>query len=773
MRTKVVIKKIAALGTGIAMMGATMAGALAADLNQYPSMFFQDGRFNAAVVVGDQAAAIDVVGAIDLAFSLQYEAKVSKTVSLGGEETVTASSGVEVSATGNHLTLNEALNSVESQFKKDDLPVLLADGTVTDDSDNEDYDYSQKLIPSSDQVKFGLPDDDIFGDVPQLYLDQSSGAAYTVVVEFDTALNATALDDSEKITIMGKTFTFDPDMQSGDNTLVLYASEKTETISVGESKTITLDDGTTLDVELIGANSDRETATIKVNGETHSVSSGDTITAGGTQIYINDVFTYNIPSPGAAVEFFVGSDKIEIDASGGYNDVEIDDKTVTGVEASVGGGLEAIDEINFTVTPSEFDEKQYRYLMLGESFVDPLFDTFKMEFASVTPELKASDKTKISLTRSGDDYELSFVNKDGETYEFTVFHSDSGSDTVEYGEDFVGKTDNVTDDGIFILNEGDVTKVYQLTSVTTESSTKYANLKDLTDNSAFKVKESEEIGDTGVSIVTLHDGTTDSMKLDANTSLTITTKYDGTITITSDPGNESIYDLEFEEGTTNFDDLAAGDAVTFKVNVTGDSSNGDEDITIAALNITNSGDVNYASDDDNKVEYGVSKFGTYWERERDNYGAYIDFYYPKVETSYHVFFMPSGATTSTTAAGQTLTYYEYNKIGLGAAKLASEITNPAAQNLIVVGGPCANSVAAQLKGNPEDCAAGYEPGKAIIELIENGDKVALLVAGYSGEDTRRATAVLANYQDYSLSGNEVIVTGTSLSDITVSAPTSE
>jgi len=92
-----------------------------------------------------------------------------------------------------------------------------------------------------------------------------------------------------------------------------------------------------------------------------------------------------------------------------------------------------------------------------------------------------------------------------------------------------------------------------------------------------------------------------------------------------------------------------------------------------------------------------------------------------------------------------------------------------AVNAIVVGGPCANSAAAQLMGNPEDCTAGFEAGKAMIKLFENSGNVALLVAGFDALDTRRAARVLADHGDYALSGMEAEVTGTSLTDISVRA----
>ncbi|MFC1648844.1 hypothetical protein ACFL1B_05280 [Nanoarchaeota archaeon] len=69
---------------------------------------------------------------------------------------------------------------------------------------------------------------------------------------------------------------------------------------------------------------------------------------------------------------------------------------------------------------------------------------------------------------------------------------------------------------------------------------------------------------------------------------------------------------------------------------------------------------------------------------------------------------------------------------------------------IVIGGPCVNSVAADLLGNPDNCTDGFEPGKAIINYFP--EKKALLVAGYYGADTLAATKVLMNPEKYKLRG---------------------
>ena len=112
------------------------------------------------------------------------------------------------------------------------------------------------------------------------------------------------------------------------------------------------------------------------------------------------------------------------------------------------------------------------------------------------------------------------------------------------------------------------------------------------------------------------------------------------------------------------------------------------------------------------------------------------------------------------------------KVSVPPAKLDSELASVTAQNLILVGGPCANTAAAEVMGVPSTipaCLEGFEEGKAMVKLYDTGaGKTAMLVAGMSALDTRRATRVVANFDDYALSGDEVEVTGTTLTDISVS-----
>ncbi|PIN87692.1 hypothetical protein COV12_02520 [Candidatus Woesearchaeota archaeon CG10_big_fil_rev_8_21_14_0_10_32_24] len=128
-------------------------------------------------------------------------------------------------------------------------------------------------------------------------------------------------------------------------------------------------------------------------------------------------------------------------------------------------------------------------------------------------------------------------------------------------------------------------------------------------------------------------------------------------------------------------------------------------------------------------------------------------------------YVTSGATTSAKTGGNLVAVTIVD-----ATKLDSEVSTVDAQNVIAVGGPCANSVAASLLGNPADCTEGFSAGKARIKLFEHANgKVAMLVAGFSGADTRLAGKVIA-HRASELSGMEVEVEGTTYTDATIGAP---
>jgi len=136
------------------------------------------------------------------------------------------------------------------------------------------------------------------------------------------------------------------------------------------------------------------------------------------------------------------------------------------------------------------------------------------------------------------------------------------------------------------------------------------------------------------------------------------------------------------------------------------------------------------------------------------------------EEAYGQFFVLGNGAVASSSAGGELTRVAV----VDAVKLDSEVADAAAQNLIVVGGPCVNSVSAKLLASGSDCAAGFNPGEARLKMFEQtGGKLALLVAGYEGADTKLAGKIVA-HRSGELTGEEVVVKGKTRQDATITAP---
>jgi hypothetical protein len=128
-----------------------------------------------------------------------------------------------------------------------------------------------------------------------------------------------------------------------------------------------------------------------------------------------------------------------------------------------------------------------------------------------------------------------------------------------------------------------------------------------------------------------------------------------------------------------------------------------------------------------------------------------------------------------TAATEAGTYKTYAPLSLPVAKLASEVTSAdkTNANIVLVGGPCANSlVQALVDAGKLDasmtCAGGnpgpaWTPGAAYVKVVEDAfatGRVALVVAGTNAADTRLATSLLSQGRLADQTASGVKVSGT-------------
>ena len=153
------VKKMVALGMGLTMVGATIFGASAAKLSDYPAPFVVNGTpaSNLAVIVGDQADGADVIGAVDIIQSLQSMAVIkSAGAGTGPSQLVVEGDAVEIGSTSDLLEIGETLGSVRETLTEVDLDMLKGGQIVTDKGSTEYNQYLRLPINSTQTTSADL-----------------------------------------------------------------------------------------------------------------------------------------------------------------------------------------------------------------------------------------------------------------------------------------------------------------------------------------------------------------------------------------------------------------------------------------------------------------------------------------------------------------------------------------------------------------------------------------------------------------------------------------
>jgi len=830
MKVRKAIKKIMALSTGAFMLGATMLSSVAAaDLANYPSPFVKDGVFSGMLVVGDDAKGEDIIGITNIALSLQQAAV--KKVPVDTSSTVTVEGdAVKVEESTNKLEMGEQIDDIQTSVTSADLSAL-ADGTLS--NEHGTFKYTQVIdLPAAKVLWANDPND--ASDEYKDYLVLNGSNAYTYKISFTPALktdhrtvsSGTAyLDDirDKKLTLLGKEWTIlKADHTDQNNTaLTLMGGAVSDIIEEGETKTYTLK-GT--DYEITASYISSTEVKFTVNGDvTDSLQETETYRIGSVEIGVVDIMENEAgeAAGGDKVQFNLGANKIKIadtatqTANSGCTVTLGTDESsnvkcniITSSDAGTTNGADVyISSIEVWYTPSED-----LYVAAGgiasekadeaEDEVGVFFmDAFDYKYEGLT--MTNTEEVKIRAANN-ENYKLTFTNRGGTTYNEYVYSTTGTTASTEelalgkYSgssrKDLViSETEAIADEEYFVVNKNKYSRLLQFKDVSPGSST--------SDNSGtIKVKDLGTAGDTiEVSYASLTgnlilDGNTYQINVSSDTSsadLYVDMNGDGDLTDTNAAGfdlytkNEAIITLAPD-----------GNETLFSIQTPEDEDNNRDNVTIAFItNSDKEADIASASlyggvsgwpyrQGDSYVYEGYTykedatssqpQFGMFVQWDKKSSGTDQDdvtFTIPKTQTTAN-FFVTSGAVTTVESAGGA-TSDSIQEIDVGVVKLAAEVSNAAAQNLILVGGPCANSVVREIMAATQaNCAAGFQAGKAMIKLYEQtGGKVALVVAGGEAVDTRRAALVIANYKDYAddLTGEEVAVT-TVTSTPTVAQP---
>ncbi len=697
-------------------------------------------------------------------------------------------------------------NQATGQFKytQDDTDAPTADMYIfIDNSNSYLYNYSLQF--------------DSYVDV-----DNSSGSG-----------SSTAVDDlaGTTINIQGRSYTITDVKISGTpgvspfsnsvTELELQSGEAVVWMSEGEMLTRTID-GVEHTIEMMDVSADATESAgscgFKVDGTEVWVDVRDTETVGGVTVGVTDAKRVNIEAGDEDVcEVAIGAGEVTIRQN---DEIQFNNEDVDGTlglfrHASSNPGNDKIRWTGFDLAfAPDTDEV---YLAPGDEYIDPMFGNFKFVFAGV----ETGGVETIEFVAGSTSGEIRFKNEDGRLVEIPLaadagrVSGEASDEPIYWGQDAPTSTTANQDELVYLQDEvctgsSGVQDCQGAMFLVIESTKLEAHLIQITN---------VDTNDNEINFDDLTYGTTDDDVAYTDDSSTlaqsnITLKSAGTIGLVVNENGKYI----------NFTSTGASDAANIKTLNRGtlriiddptpsadpgdigtqifhglsffEYNDGDLSSTLY-LGAGNLGPLNItaAYDDvtDNSVEWNSSTFTTLTTTE--GYGPYDEsdenddfnkFYTLKgtlitydredqqslvlehpYDTAYaKVYISPTEAVTS--EYGTTTTSMVV-PISVSAVKLDTELSSVTSKNIVAVGGPCANSVVAELMGNPADCASalGIESGQALIKLFENGDYVALVVAGQDAMDTRLAAQIMSNWDDYALSGDEMIATTVSESSLSV------
>jgi len=791
-------KKISAVLTSGLMIGMTMGVAAAAS---FPAPYVTGGSASGTAIVYGTGTGADDAGAYG---SIQsYLAGKESGGTSTGEKVLLdksndhlnlgdAMNAVHTSINKDELPVllaNGVYTADDSDTFKYTQKITLGSTTAThfQDSDYEDIIGASEKTPV---IGFKITDDTM---VLNYTLDFTS-AAESDIVDSD-------LDDFKGSTIrlLGKDYyvsDFDVNTTAvnfGKVTLLDTANTGT----VGEGETITVDvEGVNYEVSISTLTTTK--ARLIVNGVTTNelLEGGSQKLAGGAYLGIKDIFQRDVTGVVGKVEFSIGTGKLEITSDA---DIVLNDATIAGVQGTFRMGTASssttakIDKIYITWTANND-----LFLTEESELVMPGFDSIKLGMDDfVRPE-----EEKIVIQKDGDkSIELVMPLKSGDA-RINILHAEAGGafdaigkstterlatsnnqsliyryeyENAKYHKYFIATYNNTKDSETYLLsatitedlemgNKTTITNVYDTTQtceeITAGNDCNFGSMY-LTINAVGKNTTDRWVEFKGQSDVNFHTAFTNGglmvyLPYTVNSSSAIAATDYGAINVShamegsinsrevwnntgvGGHGNDTFW--IYLDGEDKEDTIAAGDIFNFTIDdtstnlqvsqVNGAGSGGDAITGIASAG-SEVGDSTaiyeaYIIDD-------VAPRILHYTKPDENWA---EVYYPTgaSETYANVYVAESGAASSSEFGGVVLMDTESWK----------------SNNAIIVGGSCINKAAAEMLGVAENtcegdftAATGVASGQYLIESFAQGDKVALVVAGYEKADTAAGAAKLA------------------------------
>jgi hypothetical protein len=753
------MKKMAAIGTGVAMVGATLTGAMAADLGDYPSPFVVDGNYDDTnvYVVGNNAAADDTLGLIDVSTNLGFESKTAVETE-GGSVSVAG-------GTTEQVALGKGLSNTtyfDTTLEDDDVDHFW-DGVIT--FQGKEYDTSEQLQISTltdPLVTTSLvsSEDDYTSDV---YLETTVRDVIRFAYKFDESINLSKASTSEPLTIdfLGDTFQVTTVAHGGQtNAGTQFTAYVGEEVYLGVDEEVVIE-GKTVVLQDVSSTS----AVIVIDGVSQIVAKSATETINGLEVTVDDVFSRTERSESSA-NLIIGEQASETYKDGdSYVGEDTSDPNWVWDLAGLGtSGTSQNFSIENDFVMNDLDDGTPGVggcIALPNDYVEICLDSLTVgsdDYGEYTFEFESSNDFSDSFSGLTSEPAIHITSPVSEGIELQAYTNGQSFSANETTNQKVREMWLYTRGANGTLaNNSDAAVDKGVDAAGHESAAKWVGVFYKKDDES-KIKFFGDVAfDTSANQIALFNyGNTkgSNIALDSWPELSNWNNQSNNISVTLDIVGDATADLN--DGVDDLDLRWGLAAAATKFDSLGDTKSSEEadELRWGAAETTLG-----TKDEDHRSFYGIIIKNPKSNGASDTVVLEV----PQDQVFANV--VVKGSSTTVTAGDVTYIPAEITPV----TKKASEVSTVTAHNLILAGGPCANEL---VEGLFDLTCDGWplESGQAMLRITDNGEKVALLMAGTTADDTRRAGKALAQHATYDLSGTEIIVSGTSIDDVNIETP---
>ncbi len=753
-KTKKFVRKITAIASAALMTGLSM-GVASADLSNLTNTFISNGEFNAYVVVGTGGGsnvlgfAKDVAGAVVVASAFAQKATTTTTTS----GTAVVERNLTAGYLNNSYFVIGASNQAKSWQNSDNGFSWLPNTTVQNNSNDDVANVTATLT------------------IPGSYVSLSTDGTYSISqggiiynLTFDTPVSNYTKNipfpDGKKYQITNWTAGSNSSLTSDVN--VTLGAYQEISASLNEVKQIG-DTGATF--EILDARSIPSAALkIRVRDADGKELFNDYVEK-DHDVYSCDDFTLVLD------DFSVSALDNSVTAKLKWTTSSY--KIVSGEANNWGNWTIYVTANNNSTDPKTgitsiawvYAPQNGAHTISAGTTVSLLNNSFKVKAGELT--INSTDKKEASITMkdaSSSTYEMSFMDENGTLHQVPL---------TLYSKKFGASPDNATS---FAWIDNMQWRFECLGDGSNINITYLPEQKEITVSNSSPFELNSSIGIKGYDEIWANITVLGSMCSNADFNLTV-------LNFTTDAGNPLYKNMTYimGDGWNNVSPSSVNGTVTItepdgnSITVTYESGK------ISSVDAPNTAGTNLIPNEGNDQ---YTYWGTYMKRTSS---SEIQIKYPEARRvgSFAVgrddkltYTLEAGKyneeldLTLVSSSGESVTI---NPIDVGIAKLDTEITTTTLDKpVILIGGSAVNSLVEELVNEGKVSFSDLTDNRALVQLVDdafNGQS-ALVIAGWTGDDTRLAAQVVASQvlgNDMGLTGDRVVLnTGvTSYNDVTV------